>query len=85
MILRIRIFMNRKILILRIFLRKMTILRKILGIGLILRISMFVNTGPVEQLRLRQVFSIVTCGCQTHTEVTGCDWMPRPTNPLDEI
>ena len=46
MILRIRIFVNRKILILRIFLRKMTILRKILRIRLILRIRIFVNTGP---------------------------------------
>ena len=39
-ILRIRIFVNRKILILRIFLRKTTILRKIL------RIRIFMNTGP---------------------------------------
>ena len=46
MILRIRIFVNRKILILRIFLRKMAILRKILRIRLILRIRIFVNTGP---------------------------------------
>ena len=46
MILRIRIFVNRKILILGIFLRKMAILRKILRIRLILRIRIFVNTGP---------------------------------------
>ena len=46
MILRIRIFVNRKILILRIFLRKTTILRKILRIRLILRKRIFVNTGP---------------------------------------
>ena len=38
--------MNRKILILRIFLRKTTILRKILRIRLILRIRIFVNMGP---------------------------------------
>ena len=44
MILRIRIFVNRKILILKIFLRKMTILRKILRIRLILGIRIFVNT-----------------------------------------
>ena len=49
-ILRIRIFVNRKILILRIFLRKMTILRKILRIRLILRIRIFVNTGPGHNL-----------------------------------
>ena len=54
--------MNTKILILRIFLRKMTILRKILRIGLILRIRIFVNTGPVQQLRLRQVFSTALVG-----------------------
>ena len=46
LILRIRIFVNRKISILRIFLRKMIILRKILKIRLILRIIIFVNTGP---------------------------------------
>ena len=46
MILKIRIFVNRKILILRIFLRKMIILRKILRIRLILRIRIFVNTSP---------------------------------------
>ena len=45
-ILRIRIFVNRKILILRMFLRKTTILTKILRIRLILRIRIFVNTGP---------------------------------------
>ena len=36
---------------LRIFLRKMTILRKILRIRLILRIRIFVNTGPELQLK----------------------------------
>ena len=45
-ILRIRIFVNRKILTLRIFLRKTTILGNILRIRLILRIRIFVNTGP---------------------------------------
>ena len=50
MILRIRIFVNRKILILRIFLRKMIILRKILRIRLILRIRIFVNMGPGTML-----------------------------------
>ena len=49
MILRIGIFVNRKILILRIFLRKMTILRKIVRIRLILRITIFVNTGPGQK------------------------------------
>ena len=54
MILRIRIFVNRKILILRILLRKMTILRKIL------RIRIFVNTGagPVFTKILRIFFRI---------------------------
>ena len=48
-ILRIRIFVNRKILILRNFLRKTTILRKIPRIRLILRIRIFVNTGPGKE------------------------------------
>ena len=46
MILRIRIFVNRKILILKIFLRKMTILRKIVRIRLIPKIRIFVHTDP---------------------------------------
>ena len=47
--------MNIKILILRIFPRKMTILRKILRIRLTLRIKIFVNTGPEYVLYLTKI------------------------------
>ena len=50
--------MNRKILILRIFQRKTTILRKILRIRLILRIRIFVNTGAVLHMSLHRHFCI---------------------------
>ena len=56
MILRIRIFVNRKILVFRIFLRNMTILRKIVRIRLILRIRIFVNTGHKMQDQNELVF-----------------------------
>ena len=52
--------MNRKILILRIFLRKATILRKILRISIILRIRIFVNMGPgVHMQNFKQAFSCI--------------------------
>ena len=58
--------MNRKILIPRIFLSKMTIIRKILRIRLILRIGIFVNTDPGPDIictHVVQVFIHVYLSC----------------------